>query len=142
MRQFTYLAMAVTAALGYSGSAAGMAAPSEVVVVNDPLAVDVTNDPLAVEVTNTAPACETLRWQLVGFTAATVIGTAGSLEFTRMCDAEFAGSRWCTSAELLASTNLPATSGEAGQSSGRPRTRALRRHRHRAPHPACRGRPR
>ena len=60
--------MAVSAALGYSGSAAGMAAPAEVVVVNEPLAVEVTNpvaivdpvavdiaEPLAVEVVNPTP---------------------------------------------------------------------------------------
>ena len=54
MRRFTSLAIAISAVLGYSGSASGMAAPTEVVVVNDPLAVEVTNpvaiiEPLTVE---------------------------------------------------------------------------------------------
>jgi hypothetical protein len=64
---------------------------------------------------NSCPAPESapMRWQLVGFTSATTDGIAGPLGFTRLCDAEYPGSRWCTSREVLNSSNLPATSGEA-----------------------------
>jgi len=82
--------------------------------------VEVTNDasnPVKVvgevEVTNLPAASAPWRFQLVGFTTATFLGTEGSLGFTRACDAEFPSSRWCTSAEVLDSVSLPALSGEA-----------------------------
>ena len=40
MGRFIFLAISISAALGFSGSAAGMAAPAEVLVVNEPLGVD------------------------------------------------------------------------------------------------------
>ena len=52
-----------------------------------PKQVEVINDPLAVEVVNPAPASPPVRWQLVGFTAATMIGTVGPLEMARGCAA-------------------------------------------------------
>ena len=114
MRRFIYLAMAVSAALGFSGSAAGMTGPSEVVVVNEPLAVDVTNDPLAVEVTNPAPASPPLRWQLVGFTTATYTGAMGGFfGVTQKCQLEFPNSRMCTIIEVEQTTSIP--SGLVGQ---------------------------
>jgi len=60
-----------------------------------------------------APEPGPMRYQLVGLTSATTNGIAGPLGFTRLCDAEYPSSRWCTSREVLDSANLPATSGEA-----------------------------
>ena len=78
-----------------------------------PKQVEVINDPLAVEVVNPAPPSPPVRWQLVGFTAATMVGTVGPLEIARVCAAEFAGSRTCTSAEILDTTDPPVVNGEA-----------------------------
>ena len=66
-----------------------------------PKPVEVINDPLAVEVVNPAPPSPPVRWQLVGFTAATMVGTVGPLGMARVCAAEFASSRTCSSAEIL-----------------------------------------
>lgn len=55
-----------------------------------------------------------LRFQLVGFTSTLHLGDTGVLGFTLACQAEFPGSRMCTSAEVVETTNVPATlSGEA-----------------------------
>jgi hypothetical protein len=82
--------------------------------------VEVTNDAAnpveiagEVAVTNLPTPTVAARYQLVGFTTATFLGSEGSLGFTRACDAEFSNSRWCTSAEVLDSVNLPALSGDA-----------------------------
>ena len=107
MRRFTFVVVAVSVVLGYSGSAAGMTGPSEVVVVNEPLAVDVTNDPLPVEVTNPSPASPTARFQLVGFTSASNFGNEGVLGFTLNCQAEFPDSRMCTSQEVMETVTVP-----------------------------------
>jgi hypothetical protein len=48
------------------------------------------------------------RWQLVGFTAAPVSPDQGFLGFTRICQAEFPDSRFCNTAEIIATTNVPA----------------------------------
>ena len=96
--------------------------PKSVEVVNfaDPQnvvgEVEVTNLPEVQDVNivdGAGSSCEVKRFQLVGFTTATFLGTEGPLGFTRACDAEFPSSRWCTSAEVLDSVNLPALSGEA-----------------------------
>lgn len=49
-----------------------------------------------------------LRFQLVGFTAQGFIGDTGGLGFTLACQAEFPGSRMCTSEEVLNTVSLPA----------------------------------
>ena len=98
MRRFIYLALAVSAALGFSGSAAGMTGPSEVVVVNDPLAVEVVN-----------PSPPTARFQLVGFTSATYTGNmGGQIGVTQKCQLEFPSSRMCTVSEVQLTTDIPA----------------------------------
>jgi hypothetical protein len=74
--------------------------------------VEVTNDaasPVPVEVTNQPAACQPLRWQLVGYTVATVVGNDGFLNHSKTCAAEFADSRICTSREVIETTNLPDT---------------------------------
>ena len=79
-------------------------------------AVEVTNLPDVQDVSivdGAASSCEVNRFQLVGFTTAMLPGTEGPLAFTGACDTEFLSSRWCTSAEVLDSVNLPALSGEA-----------------------------
>jgi hypothetical protein len=82
--------------------------------------VEVTNDvanPVEiigeVSVTNLHTPTAERRYQLVGFTTAMVLATEGPFGFTRACGAEFLSSRWCTSAEILDTVNLPALSGEA-----------------------------
>ena len=51
-------------------------------------------------------------FQLVGFTSATFQGTGtGVLGLTRACQAEFPHARVCTSADVLATTDVPTLSG-------------------------------
>ena len=45
------------------------------------------------------------RFQLVGYTTATFVGTHGPLGYSRACHAEFSESRWCTDGEVLDSSN-------------------------------------
>ena len=80
-----------------------------------PKQVEVINDPLAVEVVNPAPPSPPVRWQLVGFTSTSYTGDTGVLAFTVACQAEFeAGSRMCTSEEVLNTVTVPtALSGSA-----------------------------
>ena len=47
------------------------------------------------------------RFQLVGFTEATYLGNTGILGFTLACQAEFAESRFCTSEEVINTTDVP-----------------------------------
>jgi hypothetical protein len=85
--------------------AAGAQAPKQVEVIDEPLAVEVA-EPLAVEVVNPAPACEPLRWQLVGYSEIRGGGnTFRVMEQNRVCAAEFPGRRACTSAEILDTVN-------------------------------------
>ena len=46
------------------------------------------------------------KLDLVGFTAAVIEGL-GPLAFTQTCQAEFPGSRWCSSEEILSTRNVP-----------------------------------
>jgi hypothetical protein len=50
-------------------------------------------------------------FQLVGFTSATYQGNTGVLGLTFACQAEFPHARMCTSAEIIATTNVPTLSG-------------------------------
>lgn len=50
----------------------------------------------------------TLRFQLVGFTSTTYTGDTGVLGFTLACQAEFPGSRMCTTEEVMETTLVPA----------------------------------
>ena len=61
--------------------------------------VEVTNLPAvqSVEVVNAPTPAPPLGFQLVGFTSATFDGSQGVLGFTLACQAEFPGSRMCTS---------------------------------------------
>ena len=45
--------------------------------------------------------------QLVGFTSGTYTGGLGLLEFARLCQQEFPGSRMCTTKEVADSANIP-----------------------------------
>ena len=63
--------------------------------------MNVTNELVTVTV---APAA---RYQLVGFTTTALAGDAGVIGFTRACQNEFAGSRMCTSVEVMESVILP-----------------------------------
>lgn len=55
-----------------------------------------------------------LRFQLAGFTSTLHLGDTGVLGLTLACQAEFPGSRMCTSEEVMETTSVPATlSGEA-----------------------------
>ena len=114
MRRFIVLAIAVSAALGYSGPAAGMSGPSEVVVVNEPLAVDVVDLPLPVEITNPAPASPPARFQLVGFTTTgfedfdTIAGIPSMFEMIAACQAEVdPASRMCRVDDIQLTTVIP-----------------------------------
>ena len=105
MRQFIYLAIAVSATLGFSGSAAGMTGPSEVVVVNDPLAV---------EVVNPTPPSQPVRFQLVGFTTTEfgnfsgVAGVPSMFEMIAACQAEVDPlSRMCRVDDIQLTTVIP-----------------------------------
>jgi len=54
------------------------------------------------------------RYQLVGFTAANLTGGQGVLAFNAACQAEFAGSRFCSSVEVMESVHAtPALTGTA-----------------------------
>lgn len=56
----------------------------------------------------------TLRVQLVGFTGTQHLGDTGVLGFTLACQAEFPGSRMCTSQEVMETTIVPISlTGEA-----------------------------
>lgn len=48
------------------------------------------------------------RFELVGFTSATFVGDEGVLGFTLACQAQFAGSRMCSSAEVMNTVDVPA----------------------------------
>ena len=62
--------------------------------------------PLDVNVTNPTPnSCPS--FELVGTTRTAFLGTEGPMSFSRACAADFPGSRWCTSAEVLSSVNPP-----------------------------------
>ena len=62
-----------------------------------------------VEVVNPAMPTPPMRWQLVGFTAATYLGDMGShFGVTAKCQLEFAVSRMCTLEEVAATTAIPA----------------------------------
>jgi hypothetical protein len=61
--------------------------------------------------TNAAPpdrSAESLpRFQLVGFTAATLSGQSGVLALTLACQVEFPGSRMCASGEVIKTVSIP-----------------------------------
>ncbi|MCK5364515.1 MAG: hypothetical protein KAR22_16180, partial [Gammaproteobacteria bacterium] len=84
----------------------------EVVNLPDPQnvtgSVEVTNLPAVqdVNVTN-APAGPPSRFQLVGFTTAALPGDSGLFAFTLACQAEFFGSRICTSREVFETVDVP-----------------------------------
>lgn len=50
---------------------------------------------------------QSARPQLVGFTSSTFEGAAGVLNFTEGCQADFPGSRMCTSTEIMETTAVP-----------------------------------
>ena len=60
--------------------------------------------------TRSAPPPAAQRFELVGVTSADLRGRSGLLNLTRACHSEFAGSRMCTSEEILNTVNPPATS--------------------------------
>ena len=62
-------------------------------------------EPIAV--TEQCPASSPARFQLVGFTAATLAGGNGLLGFTQACQAEFPGSRFCTLPDIFNTTTIP-----------------------------------
>ena len=77
-------------------------------------AVEVTNDTAnPVEVTgdvtvaNLPPPTAAARYQLVGFTAATLSGQSGVLALTLACQLEFPGSRMCASREVIETVSIP-----------------------------------
>jgi hypothetical protein len=123
---FACTAIAALVAASFDGKAQSTKGPTKpVAVVNfpDPQnvagSVAVTNLPAVqdVNVTNelvTVNAAPAARYQLVGFTTTALAGNAGVLGFTRACQNEFAGSRMCTSLEVMESVILPdGLSGEA-----------------------------
>ena len=61
-----------------------------------------------VEVVNFPDSAPPARFQLVGFTSELRTGASGVLNFTLACQAEFPGSRMCTSVEVMETTNVPA----------------------------------
>jgi hypothetical protein len=84
-------------------------------VVNPPAvqAVEVTNQPdvQAVEIVNpVAPTpAPPMRFQLVGFTAATYNGDlGGTFGAAKTCQLEFEGSRMCSTLEVLDTVDIPA----------------------------------
>ena len=87
--------------------------PKDVNVLNfpDPQnvtgAVEVTNDPLSVEVVNPSPPMPASRFQLVGFTSAMFTGGQGILGFALACQEEFAGSRMCSTIEVVETVDVP-----------------------------------
>lgn len=83
-----------------------------------PKQVEVVNDPLVVEVVNPAPPAPPARFQLVGFTSATMLGNAGVLSLTLACQQEFNGSRMCNSVEVIETVMVP--SGLTGNAWVRP----------------------
>jgi len=101
--------LAVASALLATGSWAQPATrgrpAAPVTVTNFPDPQTVTG---SVEVTNLPDlggGCS--PFQLVGFTTATFTGGQGVLGFTTACQAEFPGSRMCTSVEVMETTTLP-----------------------------------
>ncbi len=60
-----------------------------------------------IAVTEQCPASSPARFQLVGFTAATLPGDSGLFGFTRACQAEFPGSRFCTLPDIFNTTTIP-----------------------------------
>jgi len=103
-----------------AGTAAGAPAdkgPDEVEVINFPVvqevagALEVTNLPAVqdVNVTN-PPTCSVgpeARYQLVGFTSLALLGDSGVLGMTVACQQEFAGSRMCSSVEVMETVQVP-----------------------------------
>ena len=69
--------------------------------------VDLGNLPAVLQVEVVNPLGASPRFQLVGFTAATVIGNVGTFGMTTTCQTEFAGSRMCGLGEALKTTNVP-----------------------------------
>lgn len=71
----------------------------------------------SVEVSNlpgpTGGACA--PFQLVRFTRATFTGGEGVINFTRWCQAEFPGSRMCSSVEVMETTDVPFATGRCPQ---------------------------
>ena len=49
--------------------------------------------------------------QLVGFTTESFLGDRGVLDFTKACQADFPGSRMCTSTEIMKTTAVPVLAG-------------------------------
>jgi hypothetical protein len=87
-------------------SALAQPAPRPVRVTNFPEVQEVTG---SVEVSNPPePGGACAPFHLVGFTAATFTGGHGVLGFTRACQAEFPGSRFCTSVEVMETAVIPA----------------------------------
>ena len=60
-----------------------------------------------IPITEQCPASTPARFQLVGFTAATLPADRGLFGFTRACQAEFPGSRFCTLEEVGTTTTIP-----------------------------------
>ena len=112
MRIFAAVTLAACAALIAVDLSAVAASPSrEVQVTNFPSPQFVEG---SVEVTNFPEPSSPARFQLVGFTTATFTGGEGVLGFTLACQAEFPGSRMCSSVEVMGTTVVPASlTGEA-----------------------------
>jgi hypothetical protein len=94
------------------GAAAGAQTVKQVEVTNLPAtqnvdgAVEVTNLP-AVQDVSVVGGCPASPFQLVGFTSATFDGGQGVFTYTAACQAEFPGSRFCTSEEVLNTVSVP-----------------------------------
>jgi hypothetical protein len=71
--------------------------------------VEVTNFPAVqdVNVVNAPPAAGSQRFQLVGFTTATLPGNATRFGLTRACQAEFPASRLCNGSEAIETVDIP-----------------------------------
>ena len=105
--------------------AQGLPRPVEVVNLPETQTVDgtveVSNFPAVQDVSVVDPLmCEApAHSQLVGFTTSTFLqGGAGVLDFTVACQAQFADSKMCTSAEVAETVSVPA--GLAGSAWVRP----------------------
>ena len=110
MRRFALVVVAALLPVTAQAQPPGLA----VIVTNEPLAVEVTNDAAnpveitgEVEVTKLPPTSAPARFQLVGFTTAALPGDSGLFAFTLACQAEFLGSRFCTSREVVETVDVP-----------------------------------
>jgi hypothetical protein len=99
------VAIFVLAALGESAWAAPK--PKPVRVTNFPTSFEVSNLPTVQDVNVLNECGAEPSFQLIGFTTASLAAT-GVLALTSACQAEFAGTRVCSSEEILKTRSVPA----------------------------------